>query len=116
MTDDENEDKLYFSPEQNNVIFASAVDGWGFGYVVSVRRLGFEFTSLDLALFGLCLQLCAPVDLLSTCCVDVCYRVGEFAAQYSSKLGIRPDILHKTLWGDFYLEVKTKRIKKGAQV
>ena len=40
MTDDENEDKLYFSPEQNNVIFASAVDGWGFGYV-SGRKLGF---------------------------------------------------------------------------
>ena len=46
----------------------------------------------------------------------VCCRVSEFAAQYSSKLGVRPDILHKTLRGDFYLEVKTKRIKKGAQV
>ena len=32
VTDDENEEMLYFSPEQNNVVFASAVDGWGFGY------------------------------------------------------------------------------------
>ena len=22
---------LYFSPEQGNVVFASALDGWGFG-------------------------------------------------------------------------------------
>ena len=25
---------LYFSPEQGNVVFASAVDGWGFRYEI----------------------------------------------------------------------------------
>ena len=25
--------KLYFSPDQGNVVFASAYDGWGFGWV-----------------------------------------------------------------------------------
>ena len=30
--DDEiDESKLYFSPKYNNVFFASALDGWGFG-------------------------------------------------------------------------------------
>ena len=29
--EDEDDSHLYFSPDQGNVIFASAVDGWGFG-------------------------------------------------------------------------------------
>jgi len=33
----------------------------------------------------------------------------------SKKLGIKTDVLKKTLWGDFYLHTKTKRIMKGAQ-
>ena len=40
VTDDENEEMLYFSPEQNNVVFASAVDGWGFGYAMHCVRQG----------------------------------------------------------------------------
>ncbi|XP_077988979.1 elongation factor-like GTPase 1 [Glandiceps talaboti] len=68
-TDDSN---LYFSPDQGNVIFASAIDGWGFS-------------------------------------------ISHFADMYASKLGIKADILRKTLWGDFYLNSKTKRIMKGAQ-
>lgn len=34
---------------------------------------------------------------------------------YASKLGINKCILKKTLWGDFYLHSKSKRIFKGAQ-
>jgi len=34
---------------------------------------------------------------------------------YASKLGINKNILTKTLWGDFYLHSKSKRIFKGAQ-
>lgn len=63
---------LYFSPDQGNVVFASAVDGWGF----SIRH---------------------------------------FADIYSQRMGIRAWVLLKTLWGDFYLNTKTKRIMKGAQ-
>lgn len=63
---------LYFSPEQGNVLFASAIDGWGFG-------------------------------------------IKEFAKIYSNKLGFSEKILRKTLWGDFYINNKTKRIMKGAQ-
>lgn len=33
----------------------------------------------------------------------------------SNKLGVNVDVLRKTLWGDFYLHSKTKRIMKGAQ-
>uniref|UniRef100_A0A3P9JAH6 Elongation factor-like 1 n=1 Tax=Oryzias latipes TaxID=8090 RepID=A0A3P9JAH6_ORYLA len=64
---------LYFSPEQGNVVFASAVDGWGF-------------------------------------------RTQQFADLYSQKMGVRAAVLQKTLWGDFYLNAKAKRIMKGAQV
>ncbi|KAL6428375.1 hypothetical protein ACFW04_008571 [Cataglyphis niger] len=63
---------LYFSPEQGNVLFASAIDGWGFG-------------------------------------------IKEFAKIYSNKLGFSEKVLRKTLWGDFYINNKTKRIMKGAQ-
>lgn len=63
---------LYFSPEQGNVLFASAIDGWGFG-------------------------------------------IKEFAKIYSNKLGFSEKVLRRTLWGDFYINNKTKRIMKGAQ-
>ncbi|XP_015254716.1 PREDICTED: elongation factor Tu GTP-binding domain-containing protein 1 [Cyprinodon variegatus] len=63
---------LYFSPDQGNVVFASAIDGWGFS-------------------------------------------VQHFASIYSKRVGIRAWVLLKTLWGDFYLNAKTKRIMKGAQ-
>ncbi|XP_037102539.1 elongation factor-like GTPase 1 isoform X1 [Syngnathus acus] len=64
---------LYFSPDQGNVVFASALDGWGF----SIRH---------------------------------------FALMYSERMGINPEVLLKTLWGDFYLNAKAKKIMKGAQV
>ncbi|XP_054286195.1 elongation factor-like GTPase 1 isoform X1 [Macrosteles quadrilineatus] len=64
--------QLYFCPDQGNVVFASAADGWGF-----------------------------------------CVR--DFAAVYAAKLGVKQAVLERTLWGDFYLNTKTKRIAKGAQ-
>ncbi|XP_058256934.1 elongation factor-like GTPase 1 isoform X2 [Hemibagrus wyckioides] len=63
---------LYFSPDQGNVVFASAIDSWGF----SVR---------------------------------------QFAQIYSQKMGIRFQLLQKTLWGDYFLNAKAKKIMKGAQ-
>lgn len=70
--DDADDSTLYFSPEQGNVVFASAWDGWGFS-------------------------------------------TSQFAHLYAEKLGVRKEVLEKTLWGDFYLNVKAKRILKGAQ-
>ncbi|KAJ0056722.1 hypothetical protein NL108_012665 [Boleophthalmus pectinirostris] len=64
---------LYFSPDQGNVVFASAIDGWGFS-------------------------------------------IQQFAKIYSERLGVRAEVLQKTLWGDFYLNAKAKKIMKGAQV
>ena len=43
-------------------------------------------------------------------------RVDHFAALYAAKLGVNAEVLKKTLWGDFYLEGKTKMVRKGAQV
>uniref|UniRef100_A0A8C2YVW1 Elongation factor-like 1 n=1 Tax=Cyclopterus lumpus TaxID=8103 RepID=A0A8C2YVW1_CYCLU len=64
--------QLYFSPDQGNVVFASATDGWGFS-------------------------------------------IQQFAQIYSQKMGIKAEVLLKTLWGDFYLNAKAKKIMKGAQ-
>ncbi|XP_039990398.1 elongation factor-like GTPase 1 isoform X2 [Xiphias gladius] len=63
---------LYFSPDQGNVVFASAIDGWGFS-------------------------------------------IQQFAHIYSQRMGIKAEVLLKTLWGDFYLNAKAKKIMKGAQ-
>jgi ribosome assembly protein 1 len=65
--EERDDEDLYFAPEKNNVIFASAVDGWAF-------------------------------------------TIRQFAAIYEKKLGIKRTVLEKVLWGDFYLDPKTKRV------
>ena len=35
---------------------------------------------------------------------------------YQHKMGIRRTVLQKTLWGDYYLNMKAKQICKGAYV
>lgn len=42
--------------------------------------------------------------------------IRQFAQIYSERMGIKKEVLLKTLWGDFYLNMKAKRIMKGAQV
>lgn len=64
---EKDDEDLYFAPERGNVIFASAIDGWGF-------------------------------------------RVGKFAQLYAAKLGIKEANLRRVLWGDYYLDPKTKRV------
>ncbi|KAI6005368.1 P-loop containing nucleoside triphosphate hydrolase protein [Pisolithus marmoratus] len=64
---DQTTEDIYFAPERGNVVFASAIDGWGF-------------------------------------------RVGKFAQLYSTKLGFKEANLRRVLWGDFYLDPKTKRV------
>lgn len=58
---------LYFNPSNNNVIFASAIDGWGF-------------------------------------------NIGQLAKFYEAKLGAKRENLQKVLWGDFFMDPKTKKI------
>lgn len=65
--EEKDDEDIYFSPERGNVIFASAIDGWGF-------------------------------------------RIGKFAQLYAAKLGVKEANLRRVLWGDFYLDPKTKRI------
>lgn len=38
------------------------------------------------------------------------FRIGKFAKLFSAKLGINENNLKKVLWGDFYLDPKTKRV------
>ncbi|KAG2033690.1 P-loop containing nucleoside triphosphate hydrolase protein [Suillus americanus] len=69
-TDDfkeKDDEDIYFAPERGNVVFASAIDGWGF-------------------------------------------RVGHFAQLYSAKLGFKEANLRRVLWGDFYLDPKSKKV------
>jgi ribosome assembly protein 1 len=64
---EKDDDSRYFSPDRGNVVFASAIDGWGF-------------------------------------------RVGNFAKIYSAKLGMKEANLRRVLWGDFFLDPKTKKV------
>ncbi len=38
------------------------------------------------------------------------FRLGQFARLYAAKLGIKEFKLRSVLWGDFYLDTKTKRV------
>lgn len=38
------------------------------------------------------------------------FTVRQFAAIYEKKLGIKRSVLEKVLWGDYYLDSKTKRV------
>lgn len=64
---EKDDEDIYFAPEKGNVIFASAIDGWGF-------------------------------------------RVGRFAQLYAAKLGFKEANLRRVLWGDFFLDPKTKKV------
>ncbi|KIY72489.1 P-loop containing nucleoside triphosphate hydrolase protein [Cylindrobasidium torrendii FP15055 ss-10] len=64
---EKDDEDIYFAPEKGNVVFTSAIDGWGF-------------------------------------------RVSKFATLYATKLGIKEANLRRVLWGDYYLDPKTKRI------
>ncbi|KAF8421095.1 P-loop containing nucleoside triphosphate hydrolase protein [Tirmania nivea] len=65
--EEKDDEGLYFAPEDGNVIFASAIDGWAF-------------------------------------------TVKQFASIYERKLGFKRTVLEKVLWGDFYLDPKTRRV------
>jgi len=67
------DEDLYFAPEKGNVVFASAIDGWGF-------------------------------------------RIGKFAQLYANKLKIKEANFKRVLWGDFYLDPKTKRVINHKQL
>lgn len=64
---EKDDEDIYFAPDRGNVIFASAIDGWGF-------------------------------------------RVGKFSQLYAAKLGIKEANLRRVLWGDYYLDPKTKKV------
>ncbi|KAF8073628.1 P-loop containing nucleoside triphosphate hydrolase protein [Lyophyllum atratum] len=64
---EKDDEDIYFAPERGNVIFASAIDGWGF-------------------------------------------RVSKFAQLYAAKLGIKEANLRRVLWGDYFLDPKSKKV------
>ncbi|KAK6460654.1 translation elongation factor 2/ribosome biogenesis protein RIA1 [Scheffersomyces coipomensis] len=70
---EKDDEGLYFTPEKNNVIFASAIDGWAF-------------------------------------------TVNTFSRIYAAKLGFSHSVLTKTLWGEFYLDMKNKKIIPGKKL
>jgi len=43
------------------------------------------------------------------------FSLDQFAQIYAEKLGVKVDVLRKTLWGDFYLDPKAKRVVGRAQ-
>jgi ribosome assembly protein 1 len=43
------------------------------------------------------------------------FRLGKFARLYADKLGIKERNLRRVLWGDWYLDPKTKRVVGGSK-
>lgn len=70
LDEDLNDEGIYFEPQKNDVVFCSAVEGWGF-------------------------------------------TLGQFASIYERKLGMNKERLQKFLWGDFFLDPKTKKVGSG---
>ncbi|KAF8630859.1 hypothetical protein AX17_005218 [Amanita inopinata Kibby_2008] len=64
---EKDDEDIYFAPEKGNVVFASAIDGWGF-------------------------------------------RVSNFAQLYAAKMGMKESNLRRVLWGDYFLDPKTKKV------
>jgi ribosome assembly protein 1 len=64
---EKDDEDIYFAPERGNVVYASALGGWGF-------------------------------------------RIAKFAQIFAVKLGIKESNFKRVLWGDFYLDPKTKRV------
>ncbi|CCD25641.1 GTPase RIA1 NDAI_0F03230 [Naumovozyma dairenensis CBS 421] len=64
---EKDDSNIYFNPMDNNVIFASAIDGWGF-------------------------------------------NIGQLVKFYEQKLGAKRENLQKVLWGDFFMDPRTKKI------
>lgn len=46
------------------------------------------------------------------------FRIGDFAKLFSNKFGISENVLRRTLWGDYFLQSKSKRIirKKAGEL
>ncbi|GAV07633.1 hypothetical protein RvY_17448 [Ramazzottius varieornatus] len=42
------------------------------------------------------------------------FTTEHFAAIYSDKLKLSRNVLRKTLWGDFYINIKEKKVQRGA--
>ena len=43
------------------------------------------------------------------------FDIADFANIFSQKLGFNAKVLQKTLWGDFFINMKAKKIVRGAQ-
>lgn len=57
-----------------------------------------------------------PVVVTSNANPCLSSRIEHFAKIYSQKIGIKKEVLLKTLWGDYYVNMKAKKIMKVDQV
>lgn len=44
------------------------------------------------------------------------FTISQFAEFYEKKLGLKTELLNKVLWGDFYLDAKSKRVFQSKHV
>ena len=99
LDDEKDDSSVYFSPEFGNVIFTSAKEGWGFKSVWNFVK---PKTFLEISLYNFIISL----YYYNYCSIE------DFARIYSSNLGMKEDVLRKTLWGDFYLNKKQRESTK----
>jgi hypothetical protein len=55
-----------------------------------------------------CVFVCVYVSLSVCACPCGGGSIDHFAQIYAERLGIRADVLRRTLWGDWYLDAKNK--------
>ena len=86
--------EMIFEPERGNVAFGSAIHGWA-------------FRTHDFA------ALYAPnARVLSGSLLRRDWPDSSCNARYANKLGLKQELLEKTLWGEFYFNPKEKKIMK----
>lgn len=67
----------------------------------------------DSNLLSFCLRICF-ISMILMFMILFC-RVSDFSKIFAKKLGFSESVLNATLWGDYYINTKLKRIMKGAQ-
>ena len=59
-------------------------------------------------------SLSLPPNCLDSAIDGWGFGLDDFVDLYSKKLNVNAKVIRKTLWGDFFLNAKTKKIQKGA--
>ena len=113
------ESQLYLLPVRYLVLHYTVLRAGGIIGTYLVRELKWIQSTLN-STWHRNTQMLTRLILISVVVnnVNTCFsfRIEHFAKIYSQKTGIRKEVLLKTLWGDYYINMKAKKIMKVDQV